>query len=179
MDRAELTDSSASPPAVAPPARRDRFELAVAAAIFVLGIAVAWSAWDMGLTHFKKPGPGLFPFLIGIALAVLAAALALGGRASTEPALSPTEPSALAPIPAAPGGRLRELAVYFALVFYALSLTYVGFAASSLLFVIFLLRFVGRKSWLYAAVVSLAVVAPCMILFVYVLKMQLPRGALF
>ena len=40
--------------------------------LLVLGIAIAVVAWRYGFGSFGRPGPGLYPFFIGVAIAVFA-----------------------------------------------------------------------------------------------------------
>ena len=40
--------------------------------ILVLGIAIAVVSWGYGFGSFRRPGPGLYPFFLGVAMAVFA-----------------------------------------------------------------------------------------------------------
>lgn len=147
----------------------NRLETALFAAVAGIGVAAAYSGVQMGLTQFNKPGTGLFPFIIGTVLALLAVPSLLKRMA----------PQAPAPADKARRAWRHEVSIYFALAAYAVLLTYAGFALSSSLFVLLLLRLVGRKGWLFCISTSLCIVAPLVIVFDLIFKLNLPKGVLF
>ena len=53
-------------------AARFRVETCFDFLLFVLGIVIAVVSWGYGFGSFARPGPGLYPFFIGAAIAVFA-----------------------------------------------------------------------------------------------------------
>ena len=147
----------------------NRLEASLFAAVAVIGVAAAYSGYQMGLTQFNKPGSGLFPFIIG-ALLVLLAVPTLAKRKLLR---------AEAPVERAARAWRHEGSIYFGLAAYAALLTLIGFAPSSTLLVLLLLRFVGERSWLFCVSMSICIVAPLFIVFDVLLKLNLPKSMLF
>lgn len=87
----------------------------------------AWRAIPLGT--LAEPGPGLFPFLLAVALALLGLAAAL-----------------MPAVPAAPAARGRALAVAALLVAYPLALPRLGFALSTALGLLLLARAIEARS---------------------------------
>ena len=53
--------------------RRLGAEAAVDVLLLAIGIAIAWISWGYGFGTIAQPGPGLYPFFVGGAIAVFAA----------------------------------------------------------------------------------------------------------
>ena len=136
-----------------------------------IGLAAAYVGYGMGLTQFNKPGPGLFPFLIGTLLTLLSIPLLL--KWNSKPVGSSASAETVQRY------WFREALVYVSLALYAASLPYLGFALSSLLLVFFLLRVVAAQSLFYSAAISACLVLPLLILFDLALKVGLPKSRLF
>lgn len=141
--------------------------------ISLAGIAVAYSGYELGLTQFGKPGAGLFPFILGIALPLLCIPLLI--RWFRVRAIN-------APLPLAEGTHRPwhvETAIYAALIVYVLALPYLGFTVCSLLLVFFLVRFTAGKSSMTSLMLSVALVAPLVLILGKALKVGLPEASLF
>jgi hypothetical protein len=138
--------------------------LAVAAALLALGVFLVWQSALLPFGNVESPGPGFFPLVLGIALSVVALAIAARtARRRTE-------------------GEMVCLGHRDILVLFAL-LTGVGFAFQRLgayatlgLFTAAHLMFVARTSlWRAVLGASLYVVA-IWAFFKVLLGVQLPAG---
>src|SRR5918998_2440945 len=78
--------------------RRFGAEAAVDLLLIAIGIAIAQISWGYGFGSVARPGPGLYPFFIGIAIAIFATVLlASHVRAPPEnPPLDPAQKTTLA-----------------------------------------------------------------------------------
>lgn len=141
--------------------------------ISLVGIAVAYSGYDLGLTQFGKPGAGLFPFILGIGLPLLCVPLLIRWfRFPAARAALPLTENANRP------WRV-ESAIYLALIIYVLALPYLGFTICSLLLVFFLVRFTAGKSTITSLMLSIALVMPLVLILGKALKVKLPEASLF
>jgi hypothetical protein len=126
-----------------------------------------------GLFEEGVPGPGLLPFIGGIALTLL-------GIGVLIPALrkeTGTREGVKNFFPEKDSFRKIFLAV-LALGAYGMGLEYAGFLLMSFLFMIFLLRFIEPQRWTVVLTASLLTAASSYLLFQFLLKVQLPRGIL-
>jgi putative tricarboxylic transport membrane protein len=144
------------------------YGLLAATGVYALGEALRLGLWRQG-----SPGEGLFPFLTAIgmtAFAVLCLAVALRERS--------------APVRARPPGELRgtllRIGAYLAaLLFYATTLDPLGFIISTIVTVVFILRFAERYAWTTTIALAVGTAAGCHLLFVYWLQAILPTGYLW
>jgi hypothetical protein len=56
-------------------ARKSGAEAAVDVLLFVIGAAIAYISWGYGFGSIARPGPGLYPFFVGGAIAIFAGIL--------------------------------------------------------------------------------------------------------
>lgn len=118
-------------------------------------VILAFSAWVMWEAHKLNystslgPGPGFFPFWLGLALALLSL-LWLFRVSSQEQAAMPE-----GFIPSGPGV-LRMLAVVGAMVVFALFMNTIGFQLMMFAFLLFLLTVLGRRSIFLTLVICFA-----------------------
>jgi len=127
----------------------------------VCALLICFGSYRLSLGSLNDPGPGMFPFIAGVALGVLSMvewwntsrayrrhaltpALAVGDdpdgvhTVSTE-AIEPLFPNRL--------GAQKAAAVIVALLIYALTMEHLGFILSTTLFIAFLLWLVERQRW--------------------------------
>jgi putative tricarboxylic transport membrane protein len=116
------------------------------------------------------PGPGFFPFWMGIITGVLSLAL-LGQITFTQSA--PYGKNKL--LPNREGGK-RILAVLIALAICLALLDFLGFRLSLLLFLLFLPPALGVRNWWVSAVFAVAGSFGIFHAFYYWLKVPLPIG---
>ena len=131
----------------------------------VLGAASAAYSWSLGIVGPAGPESGLFPFIAS--LIVLGVGIVLLLRPDPE-AQDPDFPRG--------AGLWRILGVTAGLVVMAVGMPYLGFAVTSTITMIILLRTVEQSSWLNSITLALASTASVFWLFGQMLGMALPRG---
>jgi hypothetical protein len=137
-------------------------------AVAALFICVGSLRLSLGGLH--HPGPGFFSFLAGTLLGLLA--IILFWQSSKK---GPEEKrKALGSTP----GTGRMIWMVIALIVYVLGMKYAGFFFSTILFLGFLLRGIGRQKWPATVSVTLLAAILSHIIFQYWLDVQLPRGFL-
>lgn len=136
-----------------------------------VGTAIAYGAHDLGVGSLNNPGPGLFPFIIGIAMAALSLSVAV-----TEMRTAMSAPVAKPPGGASAGGMFPVVAVIGALVFYTLALERIGFLLCTFLFLSVLFAALGRKNILISVAAGAAITLGAYLAFAKLLKITLPVG---
>jgi putative tricarboxylic transport membrane protein len=132
----------------------------------VLGLLIAAESYRVGLGSFGKPDSGLFPFLIGIFLTVLAVILL------RQPLTEGKEK---------PEGKINYFKIVWCLLslyIYAMTFEWLGFVPATFFLLIFLLRFLERKGWVLVLTVALLTAVASYIFFGVLLQAQLPKGVL-
>lgn len=140
---------------------------AVLAAIGVVALAIALR---LGLWRQNSPGEGLFPFLAALAMVAFSAAGLLRDALTFETAQAGAGERTSA---------LRVAAYLGALVFYAVSLEFLGFIVATAITIAFILRRAERYSWRATLALTAGTVAGCQLLFVLWLGAMLPTGTLW
>ena len=150
---------------------RKSAELGVAAFFFLIGAIVIFDSVRLGFgwQEVHGPRPGYFPFYIGLILCV--AALVNAGRALL---MRGTGDSPFVEV-----GQLKlVLSVLVPTALYALLVTWIGIYASSLLFIGFFMRWLGKYPWWKVAGVSLGTMVVIYLVFEKWFKVPLPKGPL-
>jgi len=134
---------------------------------FILfSLYVCFESWRLGVGSFFRPGAGFFPFYSSLLLGLLSLILGfLAFRGKVEKAESWTDVG-------------NTVTVSLALLGFALLLTWLGFAITTFLFILYLLRAVERRAWLLSASAALFISAAFYVVFGLWLKAQLPAGIL-
>jgi putative tricarboxylic transport membrane protein len=123
----------------------------------------------MGLGPLNAPGPGFFPAAIGGVLSSLSAALLVTAARRQGPSEKKS-------IWKHEGSWAKILPSLLSLVFYLTFLDILGYLLTTSLFILFLLKFVGRKGWGVSILMALIVSASSYALFRMGLGVLLPRG---
>lgn len=148
--------------------RRDLWSGAI---LFCLALFVLYESRKFHLWGISGPGEGLFPLLLASALGGLSLAsfvLTYTGKSVREP--SPGEDDVVI---------WRKLISYMgALVVYTLLFDMAGFVLSSLVVLIYILRFAERLNWTRSLLVSGGSVIVSYLLFDKLLQVPLPKGIL-
>ena len=178
-----------------PPARTDpeaerpanwRGDLVAGLVSMGLGAWLFWQTFSFNVTASERVGGGIdaagYPRLLAgltILLGTVLAARAcwkwrtgLAGPARTagvEPASDPSDRG---------GGRLRAAAAFAVLLLYTLLLEPVGFLVATPFAVAVLLRIVGRRHPVHAALAAIAFTAAIFVFFRYGVNIVLPEGLL-
>jgi putative tricarboxylic transport membrane protein len=116
-----------------------------------------------------RPGPGFFPFAVGVFLCAVALAYLLA-------ALRGTTGVATAAVAIAPEARTRVRITTVTLVGSCLLLPWLGYPIVAFLFVALLLRALGGQRWSTIGVTAVVSAAASYYLFAVLLGVPLPRG---
>jgi putative tricarboxylic transport membrane protein len=145
-----------------PPAGGPAYQVVGAAVALVIGIGGAVLAYGYGLGSLREPGPGLWPFIISVVIAVLSVALLVIGRRLTDSERF-TRSS------------LQPVVGTVTFVVLALLMPMIGFEIPSVALCIVWLRFLGGETWRSTIVTSLVTTAVFYGLFLYGLRIPLPH----
>jgi putative tricarboxylic transport membrane protein len=149
---------------------RRAWQVAGVAFLALFGIVLAESR-ALSLRDALGPGPGFFPFWLGLAGAGLAVGLliqVMRGRPARDPAPL---------VPRAAAGR-RVLAVLGGLAGVTVLLEPLGFRLTIAGFAVFLLTALGARRWWVTALFALAASMGVFHVFYHWLKVPLPVGVL-
>ncbi len=134
-----------------------------------MAAAICYGALRLSFGDFHKPGPGFFAFFVGGVLGVLSLALFLGTfRGAGEDKETPFWVH--------PKQELKVAYVLAALILYTFGMDSMGFPLSTILFLIFLTRFIDPQRWLVAISVALIATGMSVWIFKYLLDVALPMG---
>ena len=149
---------------------QNSYDRIVALFFFGVGLFFALYARRVDIGTWNEPGPGFLPLWAGILLCIMAVGLFVGTLRRTGAELPPFLPEA--------NSWKRVLATSVALVVYAEILNPVGFTIATFAFVGFLVRFVFPQTWTRTVVVAALSALCARLLFINLLKTQLPTGYL-
>ena len=158
----ELQDEAQSLEEDRPPAGGPAYQVAGGLVALAIGLLGAILAYGYGLGSLRRPGPGLWPFVVSVVIVLLAVALLAAGR-HLDDTEAFTRASVLPAI-----GCLTFLGV-------GALLPRIGFEIPSFLLCVVWLRFLGGETWRSTIVISLATVAAFYFLFLYGLRISLPH----
>lgn len=153
------------------PAAAPRARLVAHAVLAAIGLVALAISLRLGLWRQSSPGEGLFPFLTALAMVTFSVA-----------GLVRDWMQRAAPSPRAVRDRtglIRVGAYLGALVFYAVSLEFLGFIVATALTITFILRVAERYPWAATLGLTAGTVIGCQILFVLWLGAMLPTGTLW
>ncbi len=134
-----------------------------------LGLVFIGGGLKMGLGPLNAPGPGFFPVVIGGVLSSLSAALLATAARRQGPADKKR-------FWKQEGSWAKILPSLLSLVFYLAFLDFLGYLLTTSLFILFLLKFVGKKGWGASILMALIVSVSSYALFRIGLGVLLPRG---
>jgi putative tricarboxylic transport membrane protein len=142
--------------------RRPGFAHRIGGAVALLvGVFFVVQAYLLSLGEFSRPGPGLWPFLIGLVLIGAAILVLLTDSGADHE-------------PFAPAARNVAFGVAGLAVFIT-AFTYLGFILPGLATFTCWLRFLARESWRTALVLAVVLTAVFYVLFVPVLGVPFPQ----
>ncbi|MFC4003709.1 tripartite tricarboxylate transporter TctB family protein [Prauserella oleivorans] len=171
MTQADNALQEAGPPtddAGAPRAsgRRGRAFRATAFVVLIaLSLAAAVESWNLGLWASRRPGPGLWPFLISVTMFGCAAGAWLRERRSEAEA--PPETS-----------WRRELVAFGSVVAYIMGFAYLGLVIPTLLLLVLWLKALANEPWRLVLPLSVAGTAVIYVVFDVLLGVPFPNGVL-
>ena len=144
-----------------------------AVVFFLFGAITAILSLQMPIGSLRAAGSGLFPLGLGILLMVLSLAFVLkvlwgAEEEKKEDVCAPESPVSL----------LQVIAFLAIIVATTMLWSTLGYTVGSFLLMLGLLRILGFKQWSLTLTVSLLTSAGSYALFVYGLKIPLPKGFL-
>jgi len=153
------------------PAAAPRARLVAHSVLAGIGLVALAISLRLGLWRQSSPGEGLFPFLTALAMVAFSVAGLVRDwmRRAAAPARTVRDRT----------GLIRVGAYLGALVFYAVSLEFLGFIVATTLTITFILRFAERYPWSATLALTAGTVVGCQVLFVLWLGAMLPTGALW
>lgn len=134
-----------------------------------LGLVFIGGGLKMGLGPLNAPGPGFFPAVIGGVLSSLSAALFV--TASRKKGF-PERGSFWKP----GGSRVKVFSSLLSLFFYLAFLDSLGYLLTTGLFILFLLKFVGKKGWVASILMAVIASLGSYAMFKMGLGVLLPKG---
>ena len=145
-------------------------ELAVAGFFFALGAVVIYDSVRLGTGWADDgPRPGYFPFYVGLIICV--SALVNAVRALIVPAAKNKT--------FVETGQLKMvLAVLVPTALYVLAVTWIGIYVSSIAFIAFFMRWLGKYAWWKAAAVGIGAAVVFFVIFEKWFQIPLPKGPL-
>lgn len=148
---------------------RHKANLISAICLTGFGIYVLFGAAKLSYTAEVGPGPGFFPYWIGLGLVVFALGLMVSSFSSVD-AKNPLPPSHSW---LATG---RSLAGWLGLIVSIVLFPWLGFGLSFVLLTIFFIAGIDRRPVVFAAAVGVALAIAFHVIFVIALNVSLPAG---
>jgi len=136
----------------------------------LIGLGFVAGGVAMGLGPLNAPGAGFFPAVIGGLFSLLAGALFLKAFLTEGPTREKK------PFWREERSWVRVSLSLGALLFYLFSLNHLGYILTTTLFLLFLLKFVGKKGWLTSILMAVVVSLCSYALFRMGLGVSLPKG---
>ena len=145
-------------------------------AVFWIALGTTIAVWSSTFPfgNLEDPGPGYFPFSMGVIIAVIGIVLFVQSR-KVGKANSPSQPSS----PVSRGPAVRRVVLYLAaMVGCTVFLETLGFALAMFLMILFMMRTIAPQRWRTAVFYSLICALGSLFVFKVLLKTQLPSGFL-
>ena len=146
-------------------AARAGLEAAFALFLLTAGAAIAYVSWGYGFGSLERPGPGLYPFFVGSAIALISALL-LGSLLTSPPRRPPL-----------PEGGARTLAFMIVIFcFWIVAMPLLGYVAVTALAAYAFCKTLRLAGWRKPLAVAGGTAAFIWLLFDKWLYIDLPRG---
>jgi hypothetical protein len=135
----------------------------------IVALITIQQAWELKIGSFHSPGPGYIPLLAGLGLAIISIVIFFRARLFTPGkgkfSWGMTE------------GAGKKLGLVLAGLFvYAFLFPFFGFVVSTFFLLLFLLKGVEPQRWATAFIWSGGITLFAYLLFVVILRSELPRG---
>ena len=140
--------------------------------LLVIAGVICWGSLSLSYGHVHNPGPGFYPFWLGIILGAMAMGLFLKTTWQKEGA------KALRTILSEKVRREKVLFVVVALLLYGYLMNLLGYLIVTFLLMAFLLRFIEPRPW--KAVIGWTLIGSVgsYLIFEVWMKLRLPKGLL-
>jgi putative tricarboxylic transport membrane protein len=136
----------------------------------LVGMGFIWGGLKMGIGPLDSPGPGFFPTMIGGVFSLLSLALFI--TASWSENQLPIKVSFWKE----EKSWIKVFLSLFSLVFYLIALNYLGYILTTFLFILYLLKIVGKRGWGGSLLIAFIVSLGSFAVFKTALGVLLPRG---
>ncbi len=151
-----------------------RRETVMAIVWLVLGLTIAIWCATFPFGDWEGPGPGFFPFMLGVIIFLLGGVLLVTkisqNREDSTQVLGPLIPA---------GAPLRRVASALgAMLLSTALLEFLGFLITIFFLILFLIQSIEHRKWKVAIFYALLSSLSSFIIFQVLLKTQLPRGIL-
>lgn len=145
-----------------------RYQIGSAVFLLLFGAIICWEARKLDMGRIVKPGPGFFPFWLGIALVIVSLALFIHLRRRS---IEKTAEGLWQ------GLRWEKIfGTLGVLLLYAFSLEWLGYIIATILLMLFLFRAIEPQRWPVAIFGSIVTSLITYALFKLWLQVQLPMG---
>jgi putative tricarboxylic transport membrane protein len=134
-----------------------------------LGAFVSFKSLGLDLGVLESPGPGMFPFLIGITLILCSLPIVVVSVTSGKEEMAPSKESVWRGINFSKVGM-----VVASLAIYAVVLEKIGYFLSAFLVLIILFRSIGSKKWSSSVIIAFLTTVMAYFLFAVLLGVELP-----
>jgi putative tricarboxylic transport membrane protein len=128
----------------------------------VIGIVAAVMSWQLGVGTLADPGPGLWPLVVSVVMAIIAAVLVLQSRPTGAEEKFTRE-------------ALIVVVAVVSLLGYALLFERIGFEIPTVALLVLWLKVLGRETWRATIAVSLVSTTAIYLLFITGLGVSLPH----
>jgi len=148
-------------------------ELIIGLTMAGMGIWITIDSYNMGLKTISNPGPGFFPFVLGMSLCILALPICIRSTGGVKKVSAKEEIFVENP------KNLIKLGLIIAcLLGYFFFLDTLGFPITTFFF-LFILFWIGYpRKWLFISIFSVILVALAYLIFGYLLQTPFPFGFL-
>lgn len=178
-----VSHSAASTQTTRPAGSARTLMLATPVSLIVLALAVIFTSRGLGYWTTLGPGPGFFPFWIGILMgtsSLVWLVQALRGNPNVVPQPEEAIIPDTAVLSSAPTAKKRPIwIVLLSLVIVAGLLEILGFQLSMFAFLLFQLKFQGGRKWVSSLIIAVAGSFGVFHLFTDVLQVTLPTSSIY
>lgn len=132
----------------------------------IFSIFICFESYRLDVGNFRNPGPGFFPFTMGVVFGILSMILLILSLIQKDEGEAVFE-------------KIRwksAILVLVALFIYSIFLEKIGFIGTTFLFVVMLVGVIERKKWYTVIFVGIASALLSYIIFQVWLQSQLPKG---
>jgi hypothetical protein len=144
-----------------------RLELWFVSLLLVAGAAIGFISWGYGFGSLRQPGPGLYPFFVGAAIAVFCAFILVAESRAAAAKRAPEKGRA---------GTLALMTLTFC--FWVLAMPFLGYVVVTLLATFAFCKIMRLEGWRKPLAVSGGTALFIYLLFDHWLYIDLPRGIL-
>jgi len=138
---------------------------------FGIGIFVVITSYKLNLGTMENPGPGMMPFIFGIALSICSLPILFGSFQSFKRKERQGDESIWS------GVEFKKIILVLVSLFvYALLFEKIGFLLTTFPLLLILFKTIGSQKWRWVLISSVVTMSITYFLFVVFLKVELPMG---